>query len=99
MLLLDKKTGPKVWKKLIVNQMAIGNLFMELNEDDWDRANELENLNQMMQERKMLKSNKLMRLEEVGVFYQDRKTGEYLNGLKDDVDLTPYLLKAGMFEH
>lgn len=47
----------------------------------------------------MIKSKRLMKLEEVGVFYQDRKTGEWFNGLKDGVDLTPYLLKACMFEH
>lgn len=47
----------------------------------------------------MIKSSTLMRLEELGVFYQDKETGEWFNGLKEDVDLTPYLLKAYLFEH
>jgi len=45
----------------------------------------------------MIKSDKLMKLEEVGVFYQDSDGGWY-PGYKEYVDLTPYLLKAGMFE-
>lgn len=45
----------------------------------------------------MLKSDTLMRLEEVGIFYHDRNG--WFNGFKENVDLTPYLLKAGMFEH
>lgn len=47
----------------------------------------------------MLKSEKLMRLEEVGIFYQDRSDGKWYSGYKEYVDLTPYLLEAGMFEH
>lgn len=46
----------------------------------------------------MLKSNKLIALQEAGVFWQDRD-GKWYNGIRDEVDLTPYLLKAGMFEH
>lgn len=46
-----------------------------------------------------VKSEKLMRLEEVGIFYQDRTTGAWYNGFKEDVDLSPYLYEAGMFEH
>lgn len=39
-----------------------------------------------------------MKLEELGVFYQDRRTGCWYNGFREDIDLTPYLLEAGMFE-
>lgn len=50
----------------------------------------------------MLKSDELMALEKAGVVYQDRSTGSnrgnWYNGFKDDVDLTPYLIKANMFE-
>ena len=47
----------------------------------------------------MLKSEKLMKMEKAGIFYQDRKTGEWFNGFREDIDLTPYLLECGMFEH
>ncbi len=40
-----------------------------------------------------------MRLENVGIFYQDRKTGAWYNNFTTQVDLTPYLYQAGMFEH
>ena len=46
----------------------------------------------------MIKSDKLVKLEEIGIVFQDILTGKWYNGLKEDVDLTPYLLKAGMFE-
>lgn len=46
-----------------------------------------------------VKTYHLIKLEELGVFYQDRDTGEWFTGYKEDVDLTPYLYKAGMFEH
>ncbi len=46
-----------------------------------------------------IKSEKLIKLEELGVFYQDKKTGEWFCGYKEYVDLTPYLYAAGMFEH
>jgi hypothetical protein len=46
----------------------------------------------------MIKSDELMKLEEVGVFYQDHTTGEWFCGFKEDIDLTPYLIKANMFE-
>lgn len=47
----------------------------------------------------MIKSDALMRLEREEIFFQDKKTGKWYNGLKDDVDLTPYLIKVSMFEH
>lgn len=46
----------------------------------------------------MIKSDTLMRLEAAGIFWQD-KDGKWYNGIREDVDLTKYLLKAGMFEH
>lgn len=46
----------------------------------------------------MIKSDKLIRLEEVGLFFQDSK-GRWYNGYREDVDLTEILLEAGMFEH
>lgn len=47
----------------------------------------------------MIKTYHLEKLEEAGVFFQDKKTMEWFVGFHDDVDLTPYLLEAGMFEH
>lgn len=47
----------------------------------------------------MLKSHALMRLEDAGILYQDDTTGRWYNGYKEDVDLTPYLISASMFEH
>lgn len=46
----------------------------------------------------MIKSDKLIRLEEVGIFFQDSKGGWY-NGYENYIDLTDMLLEAGMFEH
>jgi len=46
-----------------------------------------------------VKSYKLMKLEELGVFIQNKKTGAWYCGFKEDVDLTEYLYAAGMFEH
>lgn len=56
----------------------------------------------------MIKTDELIRMETVGIFYQDKHKyadgtksltfGQWFNGLKEDVDLTPYLLEAGMFE-
>jgi len=49
----------------------------------------------------MIKSDALMRLEKEMLFYQMHDgpdKGKWLNGYKGNVDLTPYLLKAGMFE-
>lgn len=46
----------------------------------------------------MLKSDALMRLEDAEIVWQD-EDGKWYNGYKEDVDLTPYLLQAGMFEH
>lgn len=45
----------------------------------------------------MIKSDALIRLEKAGVFFHT-KDGLF-NGYNDGVDLTPYLLEAGMFEH
>ena len=47
----------------------------------------------------MLKSEKLMALEEQGVVFQDKKTGEWFCGIREDCDITQELLNAGMFEH
>lgn len=47
----------------------------------------------------MIKSEMLMRMEEAGIFYQDRKTGTWHNGFREEVDLTPYLLDCSLFEH
>lgn len=46
----------------------------------------------------MIKSEMLMRLEREGIIYQD-STGEWFTGIKEDVDLTPYLLRCSLFEH
>ena len=46
----------------------------------------------------MIKSDMLMKLETHGLFYHGSDGGWY-NGYRDDVDLTPYLLKCGLFEH
>lgn len=45
----------------------------------------------------MLKSERLMKLEEVGIFWQS-SSGKWYNGMEGGVELTPYLLEAGMFE-
>lgn len=46
-----------------------------------------------------IKTYQLMALEKSGVFWQDRVDGKWYNGFREDVDLTPYLYDAGMFEH
>lgn len=47
-----------------------------------------------------VKSYKLMRLEELGILFQDRKTGGwYISAGLDGVDITDDLFAAGMFEH
>lgn len=46
----------------------------------------------------MIKSETLIKLEEQGVFYQSSEGGWYC-GWREDVDLTPYLLACGLFEH
>jgi hypothetical protein len=45
-----------------------------------------------------IKTYQLIKLEEQGVFWQDNK-GRWFTGFREDVDLTPYLYAAGMFEH
>lgn len=45
-----------------------------------------------------VKTYQLISLQEQGVFWQD-KDGCWYTGFREDVDLTPYLYKAGMFEH
>ena len=46
-----------------------------------------------------IKSYQLMKLEELGVFYQNRTTGKWYCGWQEDGDLTAILFEAGMFEH
>lgn len=46
-----------------------------------------------------VKSYQLMKLEELGVFYQDRKTGGWYTNISSEYDLMEYLYAAGMFEH
>lgn len=56
----------------------------------------------------MIKSDTLMRMEKAGLVYQekhiyadgtkDKYYGQWFNGYREDVDLTPYLLEAGLFE-
>lgn len=46
-----------------------------------------------------IKTYQLMKLEELGVVYQDRTTGEWYSGRKEDTNITKELFAAGMFEH
>lgn len=46
-----------------------------------------------------IKSDRLMALEKAGVLWQDKTDSKWYNGFREDVDLTPYLYAAGMFEH
>ena len=45
----------------------------------------------------MIKTYKLMKLEELGILFRDKKGGWYVSAGLDGVDLTNDLLKAGMF--
>ena len=44
-----------------------------------------------------IKTYQLMKLEELGVFYRGAQ-GEWFINVAEDLDLTEYLSKAGMFE-
>lgn len=48
-----------------------------------------------------LKSEMLMKLEELSIFWQDKKTGGWYTGFKEDYDMTPEFKKAGLiyYEH
>ena len=49
----------------------------------------------------LLKHQFLQNMEKEGIFYQERDSGTWHPGYKEDVDLTPYLIKAGLlyWEH
>ena len=46
-----------------------------------------------------IKSYRLIKLEELGIFRQDRKTGKWYINVHEEYDITEELYKAGMFEH
>lgn len=46
-----------------------------------------------------IKTYHLIKLEELGVFIQDKKTSEWYTGYPEGVNITRALELAGMFEH
>lgn len=46
-----------------------------------------------------IKTYQLIKLQELGILYQDDKSHWFVNGLYLDCDITDELFAAGMFEH
>lgn len=45
-----------------------------------------------------IKSNILIKLEDLDIFYQDPKTNRWYTGLPPNTDITDDLFRAGLFE-